>query len=169
MTKQEEPSCLIWALQNKKINTCMLMFGRIGINLKCPLCKRTFTICTSCYRGHRYCSKDCSYLSRNQKQKKYSRRYNASLESRKKHRLRQNRYRKKKKNQKSVTQQTSPLTSYSVSKNRRVLCKKPNPIVSLKICICCQYAISSHFSSHFLYRRHRDYKSRKVRNKKHVF
>jgi len=58
-------------------------FLRGGI---CLLCRVQFYICKSCYRGQKYCSRQCSRISRVFKCKIYRKRYRQSVEVRLDHR-----------------------------------------------------------------------------------
>ena len=58
-------------------------FLRGGI---CLLCRVQFYICKSCYRGQKYCSRECSRIARFFKCKIYRKRHRQSLEGRLDHR-----------------------------------------------------------------------------------
>ncbi len=47
--------------------------------LICPRCLKQFFICPCCYRGHVYCCGDCSLLSRQEKCRKYRKKYREDL------------------------------------------------------------------------------------------
>lgn len=51
----------------------------------CPRCKRQFFICRHCDRGHVYCCRLCSALSRLEKIRIYRKRYRMSKEGREEH------------------------------------------------------------------------------------
>jgi hypothetical protein len=68
-----------------------------GLIQKCPECGAKFPVCGRCTKTHRYCSSECSSEARHRKRKTARKRYaksDAGLES---GRLRQQRYREKKK------------------------------------------------------------------------
>lgn len=75
-------------------------FLRGGI---CLLCRAQFYICKSCYRGQRYCSRECSRISRFFKCKSYRKRHRQSLEGRLDHRDAE---RNRRRCQKAVVDQT---------------------------------------------------------------
>ena len=91
-----------------------------ALRLKCPKCKDFFLICLKCYRGNIYCSKQCSSQARKQSRALADKRYRLTAAGRKKRRLSQDRYRKKKKN---VNDHTSPIAPKNISRNDRVLLK----------------------------------------------
>lgn len=62
---------------------------------KCRRCGTRFVICRSCYRGHRYCSSECSCASRVESVRSARRRYRASPEGREDHRDRERERRKR--------------------------------------------------------------------------
>ena len=49
--------------------------GQPAYHLQCGICRKTFIICASCYRYHRYCSEDCRTLARRQARKRANFRY----------------------------------------------------------------------------------------------
>lgn len=81
------------------------------LSLVCPHCNRRFNICRSCYRNHRYCSKECSNKSRQAKVSRYRIKYRQSEHGKLVRRLsaRNNRLRRKK--QKTVGDHTSRMSS----------------------------------------------------------
>ena len=83
-----------------------------GYQLKCPNCKTSFTICASCYRGHRYCNSSCSVRARYKSLTRSKRKNAKSEHSKKLHRRRQNRYRKKNLASKKVTEHPSAPTRH---------------------------------------------------------
>lgn len=54
----------------------------IGIELRCPLCGNIFRVCPKCYRGHRYCSKECSAEARRASQQRAKLRYKTTFKCR---------------------------------------------------------------------------------------
>lgn len=59
--------------------------GEIFRGAVCPRCQKTFYICRHCDRGHVYCCKKCSQLSRFEKCQGYRKQYRQSEEARKDH------------------------------------------------------------------------------------
>ena len=78
-----------------------------GYRIKCPQCLKFFVICTSCYRGHRYCSESCRTSARRGRSRARNLIYSKQPQAKKLHRLRQNRYRKKVLESKNVTDASS--------------------------------------------------------------
>lgn len=71
----------------------------------CLTCRKTFNICSSCYRGQRYCSSSCRKSGSIINQRSRSYRYRKSPEAKCKARLRQQRFRtsmKKKQIEKNI-------------------------------------------------------------------
>lgn len=79
------------------------------LSLVCPHCDKRFNICRSCYRNHRYCSKECSIAARQAKVSEYRIKYRQSEHGKLVRRLgaRNNRLRCKK--QKTVGDHTSRI------------------------------------------------------------
>ena len=65
---------------------CTSRCGEVFRGCICPRCQKTFFICRHCDRGHVYCCKECSLLSRCEKCRVYRRRYRRSDAGRKDHR-----------------------------------------------------------------------------------
>jgi hypothetical protein len=49
-----------------------------AITFKCIVCDQMFSICRSCWRGQKCCSKDCSAINYRSKRKAIQKRYAAS-------------------------------------------------------------------------------------------
>lgn len=49
-----------------------------AITLVCIECRQTFSICKSCWRGQKCCSKTCSLELRKKKSRSYQKKYSAS-------------------------------------------------------------------------------------------
>ena len=91
----------------------------IGSQRRCPDCMRIFVICTSCDRGHRYCSSGCKVHGRRESWKRSTRIYRQTPPGKFNHCERQKRYRKNRQLKISETQhplekskrslQTSPV------------------------------------------------------------
>jgi hypothetical protein len=64
--------------------------------IPCKRCGERFYICSSCYRGQRYCSEECRKQARRQQVREANRRYRQSQEVRLDHRDRQREYRRAK-------------------------------------------------------------------------
>ena len=62
-----------------------------GITLTCVECGQSFSICKSCQRGQKCCSKECSKQLRNKSQIERQRKYQATEKSLEFGRLRQRR------------------------------------------------------------------------------
>ncbi len=91
--------------------------GEILRGRKCPRCLRQFFICQHCDRGHVYCCRRCSFLSRYEKLRVYRNRYRRSQEGREQHQdMERSRRRRQTLRQKSVGDQTS----FSVSSSAMV-------------------------------------------------
>jgi hypothetical protein len=61
--------------------------------LTCPRCQRQFQLCGSCFRGHRYCSRECSQAGREESKRRARHRYGSSPRGRQKACERQRRHR----------------------------------------------------------------------------
>jgi hypothetical protein len=59
----------------------------------CARCRRQVALCSDCDRGHRYCSAACSRTRRRESVRAAGRRYQATPEGRRRHAIRQARYR----------------------------------------------------------------------------
>ena len=90
--------------------------SKVGYLFNCPICKISFTICTSCYRGHRYCSSDCSFEARQRSLRRARRKYARQPYSKRLHQKRQNRYRKKSLASKDVTDHPSGINLNQLKK-----------------------------------------------------
>ena len=123
--------------------------AKIGYQFNCRKCKNSFTICTSCYRGQKYCSETCSKAAR-KKSLARSNRKNARLSNSKKlHRRRQNRYRKKKLDSKKVTEHSSQPSPNDLKKLCRSFddCQSRGyPKRSQNKCVVCNKPVLSFFS-----------------------
>ncbi len=73
------------------------------LQLNCALCFQIFSICRSCYRGHRYCSELCSKKYKKINNRRSNIRYRKTRKGKFNQASRQNSYRKKEK----VTDQSS--------------------------------------------------------------
>ncbi|NUM60514.1 MAG: hypothetical protein HUU56_17970 [Bdellovibrionaceae bacterium] len=62
-----------------------------GITLTCVECGQIFSICKSCWRGQKCCSKECSKQLRNKNQRERQRKYQATEKGLEFGRLRQRR------------------------------------------------------------------------------
>jgi hypothetical protein len=61
----------------------------------CARCRMQVLICSVCDRGQRYCSRDCSRISRRESRRAAGRRYQDSSKGRRNHAARQARYRRR--------------------------------------------------------------------------
>lgn len=117
--------------------------------IKCHECGINFSICKACYRGHRYCSRQCFKTSRYLKQKQYRKKYSLSPRGRRNQSLRQNRYRKK------MLRSNLPKkikNSYSIGSAGCV--SSPVKRANLKICVICQKSVSHFYQSIYHSRTH---------------
>jgi len=77
-------------------------------SFSCPRCEQQLRICRSCYRGHRYCSKQCSEASRRESLRQAGARYRRSPKGARSNASRQKRFRARRRRvQKIVTHQSS--------------------------------------------------------------
>ena len=136
------------------------------VDIRCLSCENIFTICSSCYRGQRYCSTACRSKNYTKLAKMRAHRYRKTIKGMLNGRRRQNTYRSaqadvQRSTKKNVTHATSispikPTDSSNGSTNRKcIICGKP---VSINM------QGSSHPATEF--RRMRDYPATKGRNKK---
>src|SRR5665213_41922 len=93
-----------------------------GIKRCCPICSLEFVVCEGCWRGHRYCSAECSTEAKRRKHRVASRRYDQSPRGQRNHRRRQAVYRGRQKSvalrtcsEKKVTDATSLGSSRAVN------------------------------------------------------
>jgi hypothetical protein len=77
----------------------------------CARCRCQVVICSHCDNAHRYCSADCAQLSRREKQREASIRYQLSPKGRLAHASRQQLYRQRQREK--VTHQSSPQLSFN--------------------------------------------------------
>jgi hypothetical protein len=57
--------------------------------LICPLCAATFSICFSCWRGHKYCCEFCTYEARRRSRCASQKKYNSTIKGQESHFRRQ--------------------------------------------------------------------------------
>ena len=81
--------------------------------LTCKLesCGRGFLVCSSCYRGHRYCSDACALAGRTESVKRARLKYARSDEAKARHRKRARTYYRQKLRRKILPDQTSKVPS----------------------------------------------------------
>lgn len=70
-------------------------------------CLATFFLCSHCYRGHRYCSGECSARARREQRRRASQRHQRTPEGRLDHRDRQREYRQRCRLRSRVTDHSS--------------------------------------------------------------
>src|SRR4051812_47237615 len=89
----------------------------LGYVLSCSTCARTFIICKSCYRGHRYCSEMCRKNGYARLRRKARQKFEKTIEARLDHRDRSQRYRNKLKSGAAtvVTDQSSNVTTENIN------------------------------------------------------
>ena len=78
----------------------------------CPRCRKQFFICRSCDRGHVYCCKSCSEISRCLNLRTYRKRHRRNVYGRMNH---QDSERRRRQRQKSVGDHTSQTPSQTVN------------------------------------------------------
>ena len=49
-----------------------------AITLNCAVCSQSFSVCRSCWRGQKCCSKECSKELRKKRQRNYQKEYQAT-------------------------------------------------------------------------------------------
>lgn len=106
------------------------------VNRHCVSCEKLFTICSSCFRGQKYCGSKCRVSARRRRARARSLRYQQTSKGRLHHRARQVRYRKRlnsktSANIKTVTHATSNFTS-----------KVGNPSLHGLVCWFCGCSVS---------------------------
>lgn len=74
----------------------------------CARCSKLVHICPRCDRGNRYCSAQCAEIARDEKQERSRRKYEASPKGLATAAARMKRWRKKQREQKTVTYQGPP-------------------------------------------------------------
>ena len=106
-----------------------------GQQISCAFCLEVFVICHSCYRGQKYCSILCRSTAQGQRRKEASRKYQASEAGRRRHSLRQNALRLRKRN---VTHPSSHPSPEIVEKNA---VKPPRVRGDFRHCCICKKII----------------------------
>ena len=118
----------------------------LGQILNCPVCRCNFSICHSCYRGQKYCSESCRMQALRIQQRKASARYQSTASGRRRHRLRQNTYRRRR--QKNVTHEPSIPGNDRVEPPIGVVAREPDHLRTAGYCIVCRQGIDF-FSNEF--------------------
>lgn len=104
----------------------------MGQQINCSFCLTIFSICHSCFRGQKFCSSDCRIAGRRARCKEAHQRYQKSDRGRRFHRLRQDSYRKRKKDVTHPSSANPPntiepsgvkLTAPSQAKNSGIRCQ----------------------------------------------
>ena len=99
-----------------------------GFSISCKLCHKTFYICKSCYRGHKYCSYRCRRKGYLIKQKVAQAKYQKTFKGRFKHALRQKKYRLKvlhqKVTHKTYSESKIEVNTVSTKTDQCMICKK---------------------------------------------
>lgn len=93
------------------------------ITCKLESCGRGFLVCSSCYRGHRYCSNECALAGRLESVKRARRKYARSEEAKARHRMRARAYYRQRIHKKILPDQTSK----SPASRDRLLPEAPSP------------------------------------------
>lgn len=107
-----------------------------GYALVCPICKVHFWICSSCWRGHKYCSIHCRKTARKLCRRIAQSRYEKSKEVRMDKRDYQREYRKR--NKKNSCQKIS-VTDHSSNKNNFQINNKPQVRFEFNLLPECQF------------------------------
>jgi hypothetical protein len=105
----------------------------------CTRCRKEAQVCSTCDRGQRYCSKDCSAIARRESQRAAGRRYQSTQQGRVNHRIRQQKY----------LSRIAQMTHHTSLDTRQVVdiakttdpCTAPVAIVTdsrMQRCICCE-------------------------------
>lgn len=102
----------------------------LGIERTCPGCGVRFQYCEHCWRGHKYCSQVCSREGRRRNRLSADKKYSLTPKGRENRRLRQKKFRERKKSRASVTDhspvpQSPPLSctlNLTVNLQRCSLC-----------------------------------------------
>lgn len=113
-----------------KAETTTMVGDVLAVHLRCLACGMPFTVCRSCYRGHRYCSTDCRDHGYERARRRARQRYARTTEAKADHRDRMRVYRKQKR------MPVKPLQSVTdKSSDQRPI---PLPLVSqCHVCIVC--------------------------------
>ena len=113
----------------------------VGHRLRCPICHKIFFVCTSCFRGQRYCKESCRKEGRHRTFRRSSKSYQRSPPGRQSHRKRQKTYRKNLRLKITVTQHccalaTKPLNKASRLRRQSIRPQRHRHFVPLS-CSCC--------------------------------
>ena len=82
----------------------------LGITQSCLNCSVSFSVCSKCWRGQKFCSESCRAEKRKYQTKSAGLRYRKSAKGKANHLKRQNRYRKRLKSKKVTHQSSANLT-----------------------------------------------------------
>lgn len=140
------------------------VFGQM---LKCPVCDSIFSICHSCYRGQKYCTEPCRIAARKLQARLATARYQSLDSGRKKHRLRQNAYRRRQ--LKNVTHESSRVSEIKLEPPTGVATHElDRRLWAARHCVVCRWKIDF-FSNEFTASpaTDRQRKRRKRRNDQH--
>jgi hypothetical protein len=110
-----------------------------GVILNCSFCSTLFLMCKSCYRGQRYCCKDCRGIARAEQCKKAGKTYRRSFLARQIAAFRQARFRAR---SKKVTHQSSLEVPNPIESNSLSLAVDPKPQSETSHCFVCKKIIS---------------------------
>lgn len=136
------------------------VFGQL---LNCPICRNNFSLCNSCYRGQKYCSKPCRLLAIQSQRREATARYQSKAPGKKNHRTRQNTYRHRQ-HQKNVTHASSPIEGNRVEPPTKANRKRPDGLLAAICCFDCNQRIDF-FSNEFTASPVTDRRRRKRRGK----
>ncbi len=104
----------------------------LGQRISCAFCLDIFVICHGCYRGQKFCSAVCRAAALKVRRQETVRRYQQSDSGRRRHRLRQNAYRRRKKDV------THPSSQNPVKVLEQTPVKPPRVSRGLDCCWICR-------------------------------
>lgn len=107
----------------------------LGIEKICPLCGQRFRYCEHCWRGHKYCSPDCSHSGRRKNRRNTEKRYTSTSAGRESRRRRQKNFRSRIILGLKVTDHSPP------KKNQSVSCPSKSTIGKSEQCCHCHKPI----------------------------
>ena len=102
--------CLLaepWLLSSSFLGQQLIALEPIGIKITCPGCSIRFSVCRPCWRGHWYCSVECSATARARTRQRSNKQYRSSSQGRLAQQRAQRRYRRHLRELKSVRDHSS--------------------------------------------------------------
>jgi hypothetical protein len=85
------------------------------LQCKLPSCERRFLVCSACFRGHRYCSRECALVGRAESVRRARQKYAGSAQGRANHRDRARRHYRWRVRAESLTDQTSTAATFAAT------------------------------------------------------